>query len=395
MNIVIIANFSANLDGSSMGRFTYLGEMLSARGHDVRILTSSFDHGEKTQRSKVWDKFKSKICLLYEPGYPNNVCLKRFYSHYIWGCNVKKYLDALAVKPDVVYCALPSLTAAVKTANYCRKNNVKFIVDIQDLWPESFAMVLKYSILSLFLKPFEWYVNKAYSAADVVVAVSDTYIKRCLAVNRQAKDYVSVFLGNDGDEFDKGKKKYSISHSKNEVWLAYIGTLGYSYDIPCVIDAVSMAAKHMPKDMQLKFVVMGDGPLRQNFERYAKEKSIYCEFMGKLPYLQMVGVLSSCDIAINPIIKGSAASIINKVGDYALAGLPVINTQECLEYRELVDAYQCGINCEVGNVVEVSNAIVDLVSNVLLRRKMGENSRKLGLEKFDKRETYKAIVNLF
>ena len=44
----------------------------------------------------------------------------------------------------------------------------------------------------------------------------------------------------------------------------------------------------------------------------------------------MVGMLGVCDIAVNSISKGAAQSIINKHGDYAAAGLPVVNTQESL-----------------------------------------------------------------
>ena len=72
---------------------------------------------------------------------------------------------------------------------------------------------------------------------------------------------------------------------------------------------------------------MGDGPLKEEFENYAEEKKVDCQFTGRLEYEKMVGLLCSCDIAVNPIKKGSAGSIINKVGDYAAAGLPVINTK--------------------------------------------------------------------
>lgn len=57
------------------------------------------------------------------------------------------------------------------------------------------------------------------------------------------------------------------------------------------------------------------------------------------------------------------------MGDYALSGLPVINTQECPEYRQLIDDYGCGINCECGNTEDVAAAIVKLVESPELRKK--------------------------
>lgn len=53
-------------------------------------------------------------------------------------------------------------------------------------------------------------------------------------------------------------------------------------------------------------------------------------------YPEMCGRLVACYIAVNPITHGAAQSIINKHGDYAASGLPVVNTQECEEYRNLV-----------------------------------------------------------
>ena len=77
---------------------------------------------------------------------------------------------------------------------------------------------------------------------------------------------------------------------------------------------------------------MGDGPLKSKFELYAKSSGINVDFKGKLEYSQMAKYLNKSDICVNPIVKGSAGSIINKVGDYAAAGIPVVNTQDSLEY---------------------------------------------------------------
>ena len=165
-----------------------------------------------------------------------------------------------------------------------------------------------------------------------------------------------------------------------------------SYDIPCVIDAMALVKANKQLKQQIRFVIIGDGPLRPRFEQYSKEKQINCTFLGRRPYIEMASLLCSCDICVNPIVKGSAASIINKVGDYALSGLPVINTQESQEYRALIDEYQCGINCECGNANQVADAIIKLASNPDLRNQMGVGSLRLAEEKFDRRSTYLNII---
>ena len=94
-----------------------------------------------------------------------------------------------------------------------------------------------------------------------------------------------------------------------------------------------------------------------------------------------------------PFVLRYLEIVTNKVGDYAMSGLPVVNTQENREYRQLVEKYKCGINCECENVDDIANAIIKLSSDLDLRIKMGINSLTLDKEKFDRDNTYNEIVN--
>jgi glycosyltransferase involved in cell wall biosynthesis len=97
---------------------------------------------------------------------------------------------------------------------------------------------------------------------------------------------------------------------------------------------------------------------------------------------------------MNPISKGAAQSITNKVGDYAAAGLPVINTQENSEYRKLIDRYKAGFNCINDDAADVATKLLLLIGNPALRREMGLNNRRLAEEKFDRKRTYQKIIEL-
>ena len=108
----------------------------------------------------------------------------------------------------------------------------------------------------------------------------------------------------------------------------------------------------------------------------------------------MIGLLCSCDIAVNPIKAKSAGSIINKVGDYAAAGLPVINSQESKEYRYLIDENQIGINVENDDSNSMSSAIELMCSDYKKRKEYGNNNRKLAEKKFDRQNTYSKIINV-
>lgn len=394
-DIVIIANFVGGLHGTDNNRFPYLANML-CKDNDVELVASTFCHGEKARRTNVFD-YPFKVTLLEEPGYRKNICLKRFWSHYVWGRNVIKYLKSRK-NPDVVYCAVPSLTAPAKVSEYCKRNGIRFIVDVQDLWPEAFQMVFKVPVLSrFFFAPFKHLADKAYGNADEVVAVSQTYVDRALAVNKKDAKGFSAFIGtnlktfdeNVKNNLDKIKQKFQ---KKDELWLGYCGSLSKSYDLPSVFDALSVLGsqgKAVPK-----FIVMGDGPQRNEFESIAKIKEIDALFTGRIPYDEMCALLSLCDIVVNPIIGTSVASIINKHADYAAVGRPVINTQNSDEYRNLIVSYNMGYNCRSGDFLGMANCINQLEADSQQRISMGKNARRCAEEKFDRNYTYTQIAKV-
>lgn len=388
MKIFIVANFT----NSETSRFFELARLFTSRRHDVVVITSDFSHSSKRLKKEKpqYDTFKT--VYLHEPGYKSNVSIKRLWSHYVWGRNVEKYIQNSTVKPDVVYASLPTYTAGRLVGKWCNKNDVKYIVDVQDLWPEAFKVAVKNSFLQQAFLPMEWIANAAYKTADYVIGVSDTYRNRALKVNKKCKEGLTVFLGNNGEKFDIAKEKYRICKPDDEFWIAYIGTMGFSYDINLAIDAIKLV-KVSKLSKKVKFVAMGNGPLLDEYKKHAEESDIDFEFTGSLPYEIMVGKLCSCDAVINCLRPGAAQSITNKVGDYALSGLPVINTQENPEYRKLVETTRCGINCECGNAEDVAAAIVKLAESPELRKEMGEAARQLGKDKFDRRYSYSKIVD--
>lgn len=395
-DILIIAHFTHVPGEKGNSRFNYIANLLADNNFKVEVVTTSFSHRTKDFRviSKEQQKqLKYKLTLIEEKGYNNNVSIKRFYSHYIFGKNLKLYLKKRK-KPDIIYCAVPSLDCAYYAAKFAKENNINFIIDIQDLWPEAFKMILNIPIINdIVFYPMTKKANYIYSTADKIVAVSNTYGNRALKVNNKCKEALCIYLGTDLDYFDNFiNYSKQVIKSNNEFWVAYIGTLGHSYDICSVIDALKIVQNKGINN--IKFIVMGDGPLKSKFEAYADKKGVNAEFFGRLEYSKMVSILSICDVAVNPIKSGSAASIINKVGDYAAAGLPVLNTQESSEYRALLNEYNAGFNCENNSPEDLAKKLLILYKDSEIRKIQGANSRKLAEEKFDRKRSYHKLINL-
>ena len=382
MDILIVSHFGSSYSEDDNDRFLYMAKELS-KEHEVEIVTSSFCHEKKLHRRKTEANWPFKVVFIDEPGYSKNVCIKRFYSHFVWGVRIKNYIKTRR-KPDAVYCAIPSLTGPYLIAKYCEKNGVRFVVDVQDLWPEAFQMVFNVPVLSnIAFAPFKVLANGAYKRADAICAVSDTYCERAEQVNKKVKNTTTVFLGTELASFDRyASEKTILEKKENEIWLGYAGTLGTSYDIPLVFKALKKV-----NNPNLRFIVMGDGPMAETFKKQAEGLNVI--FTGRLDYSQMCGVLVACDMVVNPINGKSVASIINKHADYAACGKPVLNTQKSAEYRKLVNEYQMGFNCD--NAEEMAEKIKILIEDESLRLEMGRNARQCAEEKFDRATTYKEL----
>ena len=395
MKILIIAHFTQMPSEKGNNRFNYISNLLSKNSENqVELITSNFSHKFKKHREmekETTEELKYKITTIHEKGYKKNISLKRFYSHHIMAKNLGKYLLSLEYRPDVIYCAVPSLDVAKVAAKFAEKNDIRFIVDIQDLWPEAFKMVFNIPIVSnsIFL-PMKKQADYIYKRADNIIAVSQTYLNRATEVNKKSNRNEVVFLGTEMEKFDKYKKE-KIAKKEGIIKIVYIGTLGHSYNIKIIIDAINKLKEKGINNIE--FLVMGDGPLKNEFEEYAKQKDVNCTFTGMMPYTKMIPMLCNCDIAVNPIRKGSAGSIINKVGDYAMAGLPVINTQQNKEYMDLVENYNIGYNCS-NDIDEIAKKIEYLAENKIIRDEMGRNNRKLAEDKFDRFKTYDVIKEI-
>ena len=398
-------HFASNFNGIDNDRFDYICRLLVKNNpnNKIELVTSSFNHEKKKQKNPDLSSVPYKVTILHEKGYPTNICLQRFKSHYDTGRKLRKYLSERAI-PDVIYCGVPSLSFAYVAAEYANKHHVRFIIDIQDLWPEAFRLKFNIPIISdAIFTPFNRMANYAYAAADEVVAVSQTYADRAMLVNRKCKKPTVVFLGTNFEVFDKYREEFKIDKPSNELWIGYVGTLGASYDITVVSHAIAKISNDIEAKALLKsagykdivFQVMGDGPKKKQFKEDAEKCGVNANFTGRLDYPSMVGRLCACDLSVNPINHGAAQSIINKVGDYAAAGLGVINTLENREYRKLVHDYHCGINCKANDIDSVANGIKKWLSETKGQRaKMGINSRKLGEDRFDREKTYRNLIQL-
>ncbi len=164
--IVTLAVALENEKGYS--RFRFLANLLSDY-YRVDLITSTFQHWEKKQRDRerlgrIQRKYAVKFA--YEPGYKRNLDLKRLVSHRI---AVRNMLGILRENQyDLIYCIIPDNGMAAAVGRYAKDKGIKYVIDVEDLWPEAMEMVSPFpkGVNSFLFRSFRRQAKRAYECAD-------------------------------------------------------------------------------------------------------------------------------------------------------------------------------------------------------------------------------------
>lgn len=395
--IAIITMGVALLEEKGYTRFRYLSDFLVKAGYEVDLITSTFQHWEKKQRNlNDYNNlpYEFDVHFIYEPGYKKNVDWRRIYSHRMAAKNIKKFLEEHE-DYDLLYTEIPPNDVALEIGKYAKKKSIPFVVDVNDLWPEAMRMVLDVPVISdvLFYK-FQHDAEETYKLVSGVIGTSDEYCERPFKFKEMDVPKATVYVGNDLAEFDAGVKELScdIRKNKNEFWVAYAGTIGTSYDIGNLIDTSSYLQSVGKKN--IKFLIMGGGPLKEELENRAKTIDCNVEFIGYVPYKKMAAYLAKSDITVNSFQKKAPQSIVTKIGDYLASGKPMINTCSSEEFKDKVKKDGFGLNVEAENPVALGEAICSILENEKMKEEMGRKARKIAETEFDRKIAYKKIENL-
>lgn len=396
---IAVISMGVKLNGEKgYSRFRYIGDFLSDAGYQVDLITTTFQHWEKAQRdidAIKKEDYKFQLKFIYEPGYRKNIDLRRIRSHSIAAKNLTKLLEKEG-DYDLIYCEIPPNDVALAAAEYAKKKGIPFVPDVNDLWPEAMRMVLDIPVVSdILFYPLQRDAEKVYSLVSGIIGTSDEYRDRPLKNQKLDVPRKTVYVGNEIAEFDRGVEKYGpeIQKPEGEFWVSYAGTIGTSYDIRTMV----LAGKELlDRGMsQIKFKILGGGPLKDELENLAKEQGcVNVEFVGYAPYPKMAAYLAKSDILVNSFVKKAPQSIVTKIGDYLAAGKPMINTCMSPEFRQKVENDGFGINILPEDVKILADAIAELYGDREGCRVMGEKARKIAEEQFDRPESYKKIIEL-
>lgn len=340
---VWIANPYDNLpiEGYRPQRYWLMARAFARAGHDVTLWTSDFSHAHKRRRA-IRGEVKGDgfdVRLVPTPPYPKNICLKRIFSHLILSLRWRRAAER-EQNPDIVICSSPPLSLCAAVRRFSAARSIPYIVDVMDAWPETFERILPRPLLA----PLAGIARRNYLGAAGVSAVARRYGELVRGYGVAGDIHVCPH----GIERVKRAKSDPPPSGTGALRLVYCGTMGASYDLATVIDAV----KDTPA---AELDLAGAGPS----EAALRERAKGCpriRFHGYLDECALRRLFASSSAGIIPMFPESCVGIPYKLADYANAGLPVVNSLagEC---AQLIAECGAGFAYTAGSAESLASAL--------------------------------------
>ena len=307
-NVVVISNFH---EDGELSRSNMAYKYFVSRDFETVALYSTFSHSLK--KFRLFDN--PNFIPLQTIAYNSSLSLRRIFSYLIFAFKVFLYLRRN--KADVVYVNLPPNILTLAVFLGCTRNT-RIIVDILDLWPESFphngSMIVKLGlkIASLLLSPIRKY---AIQKSDYCIAESSLFFESLKLVNKKKSTVIHL---------KKFKKSKPILNKVDEILsIIYLGNIGNIYDFESLLQIIIGLEKIRP----VKLHIIGLGPKRSwLLDKLNLLNIMYVDHGASFDEQLKEEVLSTCWFGFNGFKKEVEVGLSYKSVDYLSYGVPLLNS---------------------------------------------------------------------
>ncbi|KKQ28056.1 MAG: Glycosyltransferase [Candidatus Magasanikbacteria bacterium GW2011_GWC2_37_14] len=382
MKIIIGADtYYPNIDGASY--FTQrLAEQLVLRGHEVLVIApgKSFNDIYSTH---------NQVNILGVSSWPSG-----FHKDYCFSLpfGLLKHLEPVVLnfKPDVIHVQGHFFVenALIQIA---KKNHLP-IVATNHFMPDNLThyVALPKKIKKLLNNLLWWHFKRNFSKLPIITTPTKTAANVLKKIGL-TQEIIPLSCGIDMKKFNPNnnsdylKKRHNLP---NKPTILVVNRLSPEKHVDTVLRAVA----ELKKNIDIHFIVAGNGNERQNLENLAKNLNI----SNNVTFL---GYVSDEDLPFvyplaNIFVMAGTAELQSLVTMEAMAtSLPVV-AANALALPELVYPNENGFLFNDNNYLELANYLKQLLENSDLRQKFGQESLEI-IKKHDVSTTILAFEKLY
>jgi glycosyltransferase involved in cell wall biosynthesis len=335
--------------------------------------------------------------------YPKYNLFCRIYESFDFGIRSIRYVNNEIKDYDLIYVSPWPFVGQLIILILKRHKKAPLIMNVQDLYPESFFTKINSRILNTFLHPL-YLIDKyiAHHSAHLTV-VSESLKQTYLKVREIKEKKISVINNwQDENEFIKPiipkeeiLEKFSLNSLNGKFIYMYLGNIGPVSDVETIINAFA----ELNNDNSA-LVVAGSGAYKERCQILAEHLKIsYISFLEVPPGLQPVVELQSIsDILLLPILPNAAnSSIPSKLIAYLFSSKPIITSANILsETASAIKDSNCGWIAKSNDISEWTGLMsLAFETDKRVLNTMGSSGFEYAINNYSKKKGLNKINLLF
>ncbi len=379
LSVCILTQYFPPEMGAAQNRLGELGARLVTLGWKVEVLTALPNYPT------------GKIFADYDSGHPSVDELhgmrvvrlplyttkggfgRRLRSYFSFVRSAIRYGPSFCSPPDLLYIESPPLFIGYAGWYLAWKWKCPYVLSISDLWPESAIRmgVIKPGIATHMATRLE---RRMYAKSAGVTGTSNGILEgvRRLAPGTATQLITNgVELGRFGKNKADDEARQLIGPEPGPVFI-FAGLLGLAQGLDQILDL----AKTLPQQVPGRFVLVGEGPVRDHLEKRLREERIHrVRLLPSQPPARIPALLAAADAAIVTMGMPIPGMIPNKLFEAMASELPVllVSTGEPVERLRQADA---GLAVPPGDPHALREAFTQLASDASSRRQLGISGRR-------------------
>lgn len=354
---------------------------LTKRGHKVTVLTGLPNYPEgKIYKNYSFFKnnsehyFGAKVIRTWLIPRGKGGGLRLFLNYFSWAffSSIKAFFLAYRTKFDVILVHEPSPVTQGFPAIVVKKiQKIPLHFWVLDLWPESLTSAgginNKY-ILSFFTK----IVKYIYKESDKIL-ISSRSFKKSIVAKGNFHDKIIYFPNWAEDIISNGNDNYPIPIIPEGFRVMFAGNIGVAQDMESI-----MKAAYVLKDkIQIQFIIIGDGRMKETLEKFIKEKKLYntVHLMGRFPINAMKTFFNKADALIVSLRDEMVFNLTvpAKLQAYMCTQKPILGMLNG-EGAQIIKDSNCGFVAEAGDYNDLAKIILNTYNlSQIERNSLGNN----------------------
>lgn len=267
--------------------------------------------------------------------------------HVIHGCN----------PPDMIFI----------TALPFKIFGVKYVFDHHDINPELYEA--KFDKKGVFYNLMVWFERQTFRFSKYSIATNDSYKK--IAIERGGMDPENVQVVRSGPSLERLKIVPPVASHKRgkDVLVGYVGVIGEQEGLDLLLEAAKILKD---RGESIQYAIVGGGTDLEKIKQLTADMDLsdIVHFYGRVSDEELVEVLNSCDLCVNPDkpTKMNDLSTMNKIMEYMSLKKPIVQF-DLKEGR--ASALEASLYADKDSIEDFANKIAQLAHDEELRNKMG------------------------